>query len=497
MILWEDIAAPLDIVPTNEAQSPAEAVSRSLHPRGDENRPVKASAPGRGTFFDEHIDVRDPEGGQLVERLIEAFDTVRPKKRKRHRELLKLRLRRIAANALRGYFYRDPASILYYSASSSTAYDDKPSWMKNGALRKAIDALADARFVRKIPGKKMPRNSATRSWTSSFWATDELVCMAMECGVTAQSIERRMPSDALVQLYAPKPKAKFAWASKDLIRPAKGRRILFDPTAETESWTASLAAINCSYRQTNIALGLSPAELALWLIEWNASRDREGGKYRLPETFSTDLYRVFNDGTAADPKFDMGGRMFGGWWMQIPEELRSAITIDGQPTVELDFANCHPRMLYAERGLECAGDLYELPEITAIEVQSGLKPDTFRPCIKWLMQVLINGKRRPNEHEKPEDIILPTGFTVREIAALIEARHQPIADAFKTGAGLRLMWLELQIALEIVSTATAEGWTVLPVHDSFITTTDQQDRLKSMMIKSYSRRFGMEPIIKH
>lgn len=495
MILWEDIAASLDIEPTNEAQSPAAAASPSPHPRGDENRSVKASAPGRGTFFDEHIDVRDPEGGQLVERLIEAFDTVRPKKRKRHRELLKLRLRKIAANALRGYFYRDPASILYYSASSSAAYDDKPSWMKNGALRKAVDALADAGLVRKIPGKKMPRNSATRSWTSSFWATDELVCMAMECGVTAQSIERQMPSDALVQLYAPKPKTEFAWTRMDLIRPAKGRRILFNPTAETEGWTASLAAINSSYRQTNIALGLSPAELALWLIEWNASRDREGGQYRLPETFSTDLYRVFNDGNTADPKFDKGGRMFGGWWMQIPEELRRAITIDGQPTVELDYANCHPRMLYAERGLDCAGELYELPEITAFEVQSGLEPGTYRPCIKWLTQVLINGKRRPQEKERPDDIDLPPGFTVKEIAAFIEARHQPIADAFKTGAGLRLMWLESQIALEIVSTATAEGWTVLPVHDSFITTTDQQGRLKSMMIESYLRQFGIEPII--
>ncbi len=79
MGLWEDIVASLDIEPTNEAQRPAEAVCPSLHPRGDENRPVKASSPGRGTFFDEHIDVRDPEGGQLVERLIEAFDTVRPK----------------------------------------------------------------------------------------------------------------------------------------------------------------------------------------------------------------------------------------------------------------------------------------------------------------------------------------------------------------------------------------------------------------------------------
>jgi hypothetical protein len=112
------------------------------------------------------------------------------------------------------------------------------------------------------------------------------------------------------------------------------------------------------------------------------------------------------------------------------------------------------------------------------------------------MQVLINGKRRPNENEMPHRLTLPPGFTLREIVALIEARHQPIADAFKTGAGLRLMRLESDIALEIVTTAMAEGWVALSVHDSFITTINRRDRLEELMIHTYADRLGRMPEIK-
>lgn len=205
---------------------------------------------------------------------------------------------------------------------------------------------------------------------------------------------------------------------------------------------------------------------------------------------------MFNNGDEAKPEFGKGGRLFGGWWMYVPEELRQAITINGKPTTELDYANCHPRMLYHERGLAGAGDLYTVPEITVYEAATGVGLDTYRPCIKWLVQILINGRGRPDAVEPPEKVSLPPDIPIKQIVRFIEAMHQPIADAFRTGAGLRLMRLESDIAFEIVATAMAEGWTVLPVHDSFITTIDQRDRLKTMMIDTYVQRLGMEPVIK-
>lgn len=407
--------------------------------------------PGKGTFFEEFIEIRNPEEAALVDRVLAAFDAVRPRQRKRNQAAQAShaeRISRLLANAMRAHFYRASPAVLYFRKADAEWYENSPSWMRHGALGEVVDALVDAGLLTAITGKKMPGGYATPSSASSYAPTRNLIGMAIECGVTAQSIDRRIPAEELVRLFGAKPQAEFDWNKGGLMQPRKGKRIMFAPTAETDEWTAGLAAINTHYRQQDICLGLTPEQLDFWLAQRNADPDRTGTPYRLPETFRTDIYRVFNNGEQDNPRIDQGGRMFGGWWMHISEELRQAMIINEQPTVELDYGNCHPRMLYAERGLDCEGDLYALPEIGG----------NFRSLIKWAMQVLINGKRRPNENELPDHLALPPGFTLREIVALLEARHQPIADAFKTGAGLRLMRLESDIALEIVTTAMAEGW---------------------------------------
>lgn len=452
--------------------------------------------PGEGTFFHEEIDLREPEGTALTERLLELYDGVRPRKRKKGRDNLKLRLRKLAANAMRGHFFRTSPAILYSAASASRAYADKPSWMKHRALAKVVDALCDAGLLEVITGKKMPEGHPTPSWTSSYWATPHLIGLAQECGVTEDSVRRQVSEDSLVRLFEPKPKAPFDTHKKVLLQPAKGKRIKFAPTPETQEWISTLSAVNAFYRQQRIAVGASAAEEQSWLAARNSNPDRRGVPLLRPELFGTDLYRVFNHGNEDDPRFDFGGRLFGGWWMLESEESRKAITINGLPTVELDYANCHPRMLYHQRGHDGVGELYNIPEIAAYEAEKGLAPDTYRDFIKWLFQVLLNGKGRPASARRPDSIAAPEDLPTRQVVSLLKAHHQPIADAFCTGVGLSLMRLESDIALEIVATAMAEGWTVLPVHDSFITTIDKRDRLKALMIESYFNRIGKLPVLK-
>ncbi|UZW54748.1 hypothetical protein NUH86_14855 [Sphingobium sp. JS3065] len=453
-------------------------------------------ASGTGTFFDENIDLRDPEGSALTARILEIYDAVRPRRRKRGRKALAVRIRKLVANGLRGHFFRLPPAVLYFTKADAEQYKDKPTWMKHGALGDVVKALSDAGLVRAIKGKKMPWNSDKKSWASSYWITDDFIHMALDYGISTDSIERRMPVNGLVQLFAPKPGPEFKWYKGGLVYVRKGERINFSPTAETQEWTDTLEAINAFYRQQEIALGLSAAELELWLADRNAESGMKGAPYRLPELFSTDIYRVFNNGDADHPKFDEGGRLFGGWWMNIPESLRQAITINGEPTVEVDYKNCHPRMLYHERGLDGDGELYSISEISTYEAATGVRAATYRPCIKWLMQILINGRGRPEAVERPADMVFPPDISITKLVALIEARHEPIASSFRTGAGLRLMRLESDIALEIISSAMHEGFMVLSVHDSFITTNDKRDRLKTMMIDAYVRRLEKEPALK-
>lgn len=484
------------IVAPGLAAEPSNLFASTVDPDKPLSFDNEVGRPSRGTFFDEFIEIQEPERAAFVEQVLAHFEVVRPRQRIRNeaaRASHNERISRLVANAMRAHFYRVSRSVLYFRKADAEWYQSSPSWMRHGALGEAVDALMDSGLFRGTTGRKMPWYSSTPSSASSFAATDALIAMALECGVEARSIKRHIPREELVRLFSPKAQVEFDWIKGSLVQPRKGERIKFDQTNDSAAWTTTLAAINEFYRQQDISLGLTPEQMNLWLTDRNSDPSRTGAAYRIPESFKTDIYRVFNNGEQENPRFDHGGRLFGGWWMPIPADLREAITINGQPTIELDYSNCHPRMLYAERGLDCDGDLYELAEITAIEERTGT---SYRPFIKWMMQVLLNGKRRPNEDEKPAHLACPPDLTVKEVAALLEARHQPIADAFKTGAGLRLMRLESDIALEIIATAKAEGWVALSVHDSFITTIDRHDRLKELMIQTYFQRMGRNPVIK-
>lgn len=454
---------------------------------------------GKGVFFDEHIHIKKPVGSAFTGRVLDILDAAFPRKRRWKKadfEVHTFRVSAVLANAMRVQIFREIPAVLYYKKADAEAYADKPDWMRHGALARTIELLVKVGLLLCITGKKMPVGHKERSWVSSYLPAESLIALADEVGVSAELIDWTLPADKLVQLYEPKSDKYFDRIKGKLVQPRRGPSIEFEPSTETIEWADALKAINSHYGEQEISIGAGGFMLKKWLSDYNASSESKGVPYRLPETFKSDIYRVFNNGSRDNPRFDKGGRLFGGWWMQIPEELRKAIHINGQSTIELDYKACHPRMLYHRLGMEPPGYVYTLPEIRDYEHQTGKEADTYRPAVKWLMQVLINGRGRPEATERPDDLLFPPGISIPDLANIIEARHEGIANDFRTGAGLQLMRLESDIALEIISTARLEGWTVLSVHDSFITTLDRKERLSELMIDSYSKRLGREPVIK-
>lgn len=459
--------------------------------------PIEA---GKGTFFAKQIDMREPEGTALTGRILALYDEASPKRnawRKDHLVPHSIRVRKLLANAMRAYFYRKTPAVLYFTGAASRHYKNEPSWMRHGALGDVTAILETAGLMARIRGVAMPAYSKSKSTASAYAATQKLIEIAKECGVSADSICTDYKPEWRVQLYGPKPKPVYDFNKGGLIHARKGELIPFTPSDQEQEWIDALGAINAFYRQQDIAPGSSSLDTQRWLKEQNTNPERSGAEYRRPERFQTDLYRVFNDGDAANPTFAKGGRLYGGWWMSEPEEARKGITINGQQTDEIDYAECHARMLYHLAGIDNKEPLYALPEVAAYEKQEGLKEGTFRPCIKWLFQVLINCKGRPDQADMPDDVAIPAGFTIKQLVGFIEAKHQPIVHKFKTGAGLELMRIESDIALEIIATAMHEGWVVLSIHDSFVTTLDKQDRLNELMTQSYIKRFsGLNPMFK-
>ena len=196
------------------------------------------------------------------------------------------------------------------------------------------------------------------------------------------------------------------------------------------------------------------------------------------------VYRVFNNGS-----FEEGGRFYGGWWQQIPSRLRQHITLNGMPTVEMDYSALHPRLIYAERNVQYEGDPYDV----------GLD-GKFRPLVKVTFQKLINGigyprRPRPGSDEPsfdPDDV----GMSWRQFVDTIKDRYQAISDLFGTGIGLKLQRKDSDIAQAVMLEFNQLGVAMLPVHDSFIVPTRDYPDLHNAMTKSMEKHSGIRVPIK-
>lgn len=428
----------------------------------------------KGTWLDPALNIRKPEGRTLTSEIMNLMAEVEDRKRKlkpvdaRNRYAL---VRAILANGLRCHFFRHPHLVAYWRRTES--YSTGPKWLNGAAMAAAVDLMARADLLISHIGK--------RKYASTYQVTDKLLSVAHECGVTEHSLNLPLPRERLIRLREGNSRTPY---------------IPFEANEETLRWTAQLEAYNAFIGQQDIALALSEAEQAEWVRHWNEDRlDHLGAStvaLTRPEIFRTDLYRQFNNGS-----FDQGGRLYGGWWINAPRWLRKRITINEQPTVELDYSGCHIRMLYHQRGIDYIGDPYQLDELTACADENGLPEGYFRDGVKQLVQALING----NPGGKPEQAKIrgfsfKPYFTRPQLRQMIEEKHAPIANAFGTGAGLRLQRLDSDIALAIITRLQAQGVPTLPIHDSFIVPADQERRLRRIMEVGYKSNFKFKPTIK-
>lgn len=425
----------------------------------------------RGTWFDKAVDFRDPQGEVLTKQALALISGVEKRERKRrpfdemqHRIIV----RRVLSNGLRCSYFRDPPLVAY--SRRAEAYTNGPRWPSGKAMSRTVDLLAKAGLVESFIGK--------RQASSTYRVTEALRGLALATGMTEHRFIHRSQMDSVVRLRQGN---------------ASTPRVAFASTDDTIRWERKLRAYNAFLSQQDIRITLSSEQEADWVRHWNRKKRLGAVRLRRPELFQTELYRQFNNGS-----FEQGGRMYGGWWIDAPRTLRSNITINGQPTAELDFSGCAIRMLYHERGLECLGDTYRLDEIAEYEAQAGLPPDHFREGVKAITQALINDK----DGKAPEQINLDDGLSFRprfkrlEVRKMIENKHVLIADAFRTGAGLRLQRKDSDLALAIITELMDRNIVALPIHDSILVCRDRVAGTKITMGMTYKNMFGFYPVIK-
>ena len=209
------------------------------------------------------------------------------------------------------------------------------------------------------------------------------------------------------------------------------------------------------------------------------------------------LYRVFNNGD-----LNQGGRFYGGWWQNIPSELRKEIIFgyasEKKPlyTREVDFRSMQPAIAYAKSGIPMPSQMYRLDlpagcrniaKKTLLAMLNTSSKRSVPPAVyKALREEAENGETTAEE-------LLPDGCPrIPEVVDCLEQRHSPIADWFYSKRGLELMAIEAEIAETTMVMLADEEITALPIHDSFIVASGHKVVLRDAMLEAFKIVTGHE-----
>jgi hypothetical protein len=211
-----------------------------------------------------------------------------------------------------------------------------------------------------------------------------------------------------------------------VLRDADGNAIDYRDNRETRRMRKQLSEFNEALQAQQIGIGDR--------IIREGDRLDNGGRAQ------AQLNRIFHRGD-----FDLGGRMYGGHWQNIPAENgRDRITINGEQTVELDYDALHARMVYLLAGkIMPPGDPYEIDGWP-------------RKQVKLAFLIGINARTHIDHVRALADHLriaggVPNPFaTAEKLVQAVKARHPEVAHAFGSDAGVRLMRRDSEIAAQVM-----------------------------------------------
>ena len=280
------------------------------------------------------------------------------------------------------------------------------------------------------------------------------------------------------------PQTKVKQPSKPVVLKDINKKVIATPEylkEEVALMEAKVTFLNTQLGLAHIDLAVSNEELELI----NAKMKKKAIEDPTRESYlflaKKYLQRKFNNGTIED-----GGRFYGAWWITIPKEWRKYITINGCPTVELDYTGMHIQMLYAKEGIDKLGDPYEIEGVD----------DQFRGVTKLMFLMIFNAESRNKALEaiKNNSKIKsirnnkhPKGINnFDQYLSLIERKYSAISKYFYSGHGVKLQSQDSTIVGNVMLRMLRKHQAItLPVHDSLIVDAKYKEQLHDCMVEEF------------
>ena len=332
---------------------------------------------------------------------------------------------------------------------------------------KVEELLESSGYIEELRGYRNAYGT-DRSYTTRIRHTEKLRIKFKKLSVDYYDIDHNVNRE-LIQLSE---------TFKDKDRKKKKALREYCDTDYTNSIREQLARYN---ELLKISLIDIPTQAEPFIRRQITSGDRKGQEQRISiGPNNKHVHRVFN-GKEVD-NWTKGGRFFGGWWQQIPKEMRKSIYICDQPTVEVDYKALHPNLLLTNTTY----DPYDVGKLILPEIINNKQKQ--RAIIKSLILMAINADsatiayaafRRAQKVNDPAK-----KMKNNQLQKLLDAftdKYPEIKDALNTGQALKLMNIDSVIANMVINYFTQKQVPVLCIHDSFIIDYKKETELRRVL----------------
>ena len=404
----------------------------------------------RDRFFNPQRKAKSASAKALVADVIhqlqshESHDQLRKRSRKkRDLEIFQRQIEAIICEAIHRYLTGANKRIAISLSNRYLTRKDAESNILNNTISQNLKNLS-APVMAFLEHQAGDRNEGQ---VTTFWAGKRLITRIKERQIGYQDIMLEQ-SKNVIELRNKKPAGK-----------TKGKLIRYEETPLTRQYRAEMEQINAFLREADIC--------------YQGNKDVDDSR--------VELKRIFNNGS-----FEEGGRLYGGFWISMKSEDLRDVTIDDEWVVALDYGQMAVRLAYSLAKVPIHfDDGYLIP-----------RREWAREATKKLINIMLNSPDAKNwsvpkkvrDYYKDQDV-------QKRLIEEINDFHKPIKHLFGNPNGMKFMFLESEILIDVLMELNGLGIVALPIHDGLLVKPSQQEAAKKVMLNVFKKHTNIDATV--